>query len=203
MTSRARVGARLTLPRPRRRCAGSARQHWSKWSALRSRRGQRKLRRARAAAEPSGGPRRWEFGGSEPWDVPVRHNSVDDAAMAGPAEVPTGTVRHHRRRGRQMAEPPQTRPVRTGLAWPASCSCGLPGVDWQWRPQPPRQRPRVRSLPARRHGHGQAPGPRHPPSRPDRVLPPSKMTIGVSPRQCASPGRSPPVCEWDCLTSHR
>ena len=38
--------------------------------ALRSRRGERELRRAGAAGEPTGGSRPWEFGDSEPWDVP-------------------------------------------------------------------------------------------------------------------------------------
>ncbi|MBV9164085.1 MAG: VWA domain-containing protein [Pseudonocardiales bacterium] len=38
--------------------------------SLRSRRGERELRRAGAAGEPSGGTRAWEFGDSEPWDVP-------------------------------------------------------------------------------------------------------------------------------------
>ncbi|MDQ4092649.1 MAG: VWA domain-containing protein [Actinomycetota bacterium] len=37
--------------------------------ALRSRRGERELRRAGAAGEPTGGTRPWEFGDSEPWDV--------------------------------------------------------------------------------------------------------------------------------------
>lgn len=38
--------------------------------ALRSRRGERDLRRAGAAGEPTGAARQWEFGDSEPWDVP-------------------------------------------------------------------------------------------------------------------------------------
>ncbi len=38
--------------------------------ALRSRRGERELRRAGAAGEASGATRAWEFGDSEPWDVP-------------------------------------------------------------------------------------------------------------------------------------
>lgn len=38
--------------------------------ALRSRRGERDLRRAGAAGEPTGASRQWEFGDSEPWDVP-------------------------------------------------------------------------------------------------------------------------------------
>lgn len=37
---------------------------------LRGRRGERELRRAGAAGEPTGATRRWEFGDSEPWDVP-------------------------------------------------------------------------------------------------------------------------------------
>ncbi|MGH3550345.1 MAG: vWA domain-containing protein [Pseudonocardiaceae bacterium] len=39
-------------------------------NALRSRRGERDLRRAGAAGEPTGASRQWEFGDSEPWDVP-------------------------------------------------------------------------------------------------------------------------------------
>ncbi len=38
--------------------------------ALRSRRGEREQRRAGAAGEPTGATREWEFGASEPWDVP-------------------------------------------------------------------------------------------------------------------------------------
>ncbi len=38
--------------------------------ALRSRRGERELRRAGSTGEPSGGARPWEFGDAEPWDVP-------------------------------------------------------------------------------------------------------------------------------------
>ncbi|MGH3722098.1 MAG: hypothetical protein ACRDRI_25305 [Pseudonocardiaceae bacterium] len=38
--------------------------------ALRGRHGEREVRRAGAAGEPSGGTRAWEFGDSEPWDVP-------------------------------------------------------------------------------------------------------------------------------------
>ncbi len=38
--------------------------------ALRSRRGERDLRRAGAAGEPTGAARQWEFGDSAPWDVP-------------------------------------------------------------------------------------------------------------------------------------
>jgi uncharacterized protein with von Willebrand factor type A (vWA) domain len=38
--------------------------------ALRGRRGERELRRAGAVGEPSGATRPWEFGDSEPWDVP-------------------------------------------------------------------------------------------------------------------------------------
>ncbi len=37
---------------------------------LRGRRGERDLRRAGAAGEPTGASRQWEFGDSEPWDVP-------------------------------------------------------------------------------------------------------------------------------------
>jgi uncharacterized protein with von Willebrand factor type A (vWA) domain len=56
--------------------------------SLRSRRGERELRRAGAAGEPSGGTRPWEFGDSEPWDVPrtVRNGVLRRAATrsAGP-----------------------------------------------------------------------------------------------------------------------
>ena len=37
---------------------------------LRGRRGERELRRAGAAGEPTGATRPWEFGDSQPWDVP-------------------------------------------------------------------------------------------------------------------------------------
>ncbi len=52
---------------------------------LRSRRGERDLRRAGAAGEPSGGARPWEFGDSEPWDVPrtVRNSVLRKAAARG------------------------------------------------------------------------------------------------------------------------
>jgi uncharacterized protein with von Willebrand factor type A (vWA) domain len=52
---------------------------------LRSRRGERELRRAGAAGEPSGGTRPWEFGDSEPWDVPrtVRNSVLRRAAARG------------------------------------------------------------------------------------------------------------------------
>ncbi len=51
---------------------------------LRSRRGERDLRRAGAAGEPSGGTRPWEFGDSEPWDVSrtVRNSVLRRAAGA-------------------------------------------------------------------------------------------------------------------------
>ncbi len=56
--------------------------------AMRSRRGERELRRAGAAGEPTGGTRAWEFGDSEPWDVPrtVRNAVLRRAApgSAGP-----------------------------------------------------------------------------------------------------------------------
>ncbi|MGB6163072.1 MAG: VWA domain-containing protein [Pseudonocardiaceae bacterium] len=54
--------------------------------ALRARRGARELRRAGAAGEPSGGTRAWEFGDSEPWDVPrtVRNAVLRRAASEGP-----------------------------------------------------------------------------------------------------------------------
>jgi uncharacterized protein with von Willebrand factor type A (vWA) domain len=50
--------------------------------ALRSRRGERDLRRAGAAGEPTGASRPWEFGASEPWDVPrtVRNAVLRNAA---------------------------------------------------------------------------------------------------------------------------
>jgi uncharacterized protein with von Willebrand factor type A (vWA) domain len=55
---------------------------------LRSRRGERELRRAGAAGEPTGGTRPWQFGDSEPWDVPrtVRNSVLRRAATdsAGP-----------------------------------------------------------------------------------------------------------------------
>ncbi|MGQ0773517.1 MAG: vWA domain-containing protein [Pseudonocardiales bacterium] len=54
---------------------------------LRPRRGERELRRAGAAGEPTGGTRAWEFGDSEPWDVPrtVRNAVLRKAAQgSGP-----------------------------------------------------------------------------------------------------------------------
>ncbi len=50
--------------------------------ALRSRRGEREQRRAGAAGEPTGATRPWEFGASEPWDVPrtVRNAVLRNAA---------------------------------------------------------------------------------------------------------------------------
>ncbi len=54
---------------------------------LRARRGERELRRAGAAGEPTGGTRPWEFGDSEPWDVPrtVRNAVLRKAAQcSGP-----------------------------------------------------------------------------------------------------------------------
>jgi uncharacterized protein with von Willebrand factor type A (vWA) domain len=50
--------------------------------ALRSRRGERELRRAGAAGEPTGGTRPWAFGDSEPWDVPrtVRNSALRHAS---------------------------------------------------------------------------------------------------------------------------
>ena len=54
--------------------------------ALRGRHGQRELRRAGAAGEPSGGTRPWEFGDSEPWDVPrTVRNTVLRRAASGRA----------------------------------------------------------------------------------------------------------------------
>jgi uncharacterized protein with von Willebrand factor type A (vWA) domain len=53
---------------------------------LRSRRGERELRRAGAAGEPTGGTRPWAFGDSEPWDVPrTVRNSVLRHASTGSA----------------------------------------------------------------------------------------------------------------------
>ncbi|MBV8994798.1 MAG: VWA domain-containing protein [Pseudonocardiales bacterium] len=53
---------------------------------LRSRRGERELRRAGAAGEPTGGARPWQFGDSEPWDVPrTVRNSVLRRAATGSA----------------------------------------------------------------------------------------------------------------------
>jgi uncharacterized protein with von Willebrand factor type A (vWA) domain len=52
--------------------------------SLRSRRGERELRRAGAAGEPSGGTRAWEFGDSEPWDVSrTVRNAVRRRAASG------------------------------------------------------------------------------------------------------------------------
>jgi uncharacterized protein with von Willebrand factor type A (vWA) domain len=54
---------------------------------LRSRRGERDVHRAGAAGEPSGGSRPWEFGDSEPWDVPrTLRNSVLRRAATRSAE---------------------------------------------------------------------------------------------------------------------
>ncbi|MDQ3825696.1 MAG: VWA domain-containing protein [Actinomycetota bacterium] len=49
---------------------------------LRNRRGERELRRAGGAGEPGGGSRPWQFGDSEPWDVPrtVRNSVLRRAA---------------------------------------------------------------------------------------------------------------------------
>ncbi|MGH3898210.1 MAG: hypothetical protein ACRDTA_08125 [Pseudonocardiaceae bacterium] len=59
--------------------------------ALRSRRGERELHRAGAAGEPTGGSRPWEFGDSEPWDVPrTVRNAVLRRAHSGQAA--TGTA---------------------------------------------------------------------------------------------------------------
>src|SRR5918998_1562242 len=55
--------------------------------ALRSRRGERELRPAGAAGEPTGGARAWEFGDSEPWDVSrTVRNSVLRQAATGSAD---------------------------------------------------------------------------------------------------------------------
>jgi uncharacterized protein with von Willebrand factor type A (vWA) domain len=53
--------------------------------ALRSRRGERDMRRAGAAGEPTGASRLWEFGDSQPWDVPrtVRNAVLRRAGRQG------------------------------------------------------------------------------------------------------------------------
>ena len=52
---------------------------------LRSRRGERELRRAGTAGESNGGSRPWEFGDAEPWDVPrtVRNSVLRRSAAQG------------------------------------------------------------------------------------------------------------------------
>jgi uncharacterized protein with von Willebrand factor type A (vWA) domain len=52
--------------------------------ALRGRRGEREQRRAGAAGEPTGATRPWEFGASEPWDVPrtVRNAVLRNASSS-------------------------------------------------------------------------------------------------------------------------
>ncbi len=51
-----------------------------------SRTGARETRRAGAAGEPTGASRAWEFGDSEPWDVPrTLNNAVLRSSGAGPA----------------------------------------------------------------------------------------------------------------------
>jgi uncharacterized protein with von Willebrand factor type A (vWA) domain len=59
--------------------------------ALRSQRGERDLRRAGAAGEPSGGTRPWAFGDAEPWDVPrtVRNSVLRRATARRPAPLLT------------------------------------------------------------------------------------------------------------------
>lgn len=59
---------------------------------LRSRRGERELRRSGAAGEPSGDSRPWQFGDSEPWDVPrtVRNSVLRRSATC--SEAPLLTV---------------------------------------------------------------------------------------------------------------
>ncbi|MGH4015681.1 MAG: hypothetical protein ACRDSL_17510 [Pseudonocardiaceae bacterium] len=53
--------------------------------ALRGRHGERELRRAGAAGEPTGGSRPWEFGDAEPWEVPrtVRNSVLRRAEHGG------------------------------------------------------------------------------------------------------------------------
>ncbi|MGH3885600.1 MAG: hypothetical protein ACRDSZ_03350, partial [Pseudonocardiaceae bacterium] len=62
--------------------------------ALRSRRGERDLRRAGAAGEPTGGTRAWEFGDSEPWDVPrtVRNAVLRRASLRRTPAGSTGPL---------------------------------------------------------------------------------------------------------------
>jgi uncharacterized protein with von Willebrand factor type A (vWA) domain len=58
---------------------------------LRSRRGERDLRRTGTAGEPSGGTHPWEFGDAEPWDVArtVRNSILRKAATRSPAPLLT------------------------------------------------------------------------------------------------------------------
>ena len=58
---------------------------------MRSRHGERELRRAGAAGEPTGGTRPWQFGDSEPWDVPrtVRNSVLRRAATGSPGPLLT------------------------------------------------------------------------------------------------------------------
>lgn len=62
--------------------------------ALRGRRGERELRRAGAAGENTGGTRPWEFGDSEPWDVPrtVRNAVLRRAERGSGSQGPLLTV---------------------------------------------------------------------------------------------------------------
>ena len=106
---RARAGAaRQRLPAPRhrrrppalarRRCASSASRCCATWpSGCSGRQGQRDLRQAGAAGEPSGATREWAFGDTEPWDVTrtVTNAVLRDAAEGGSTgsaerEVETG-----------------------------------------------------------------------------------------------------------------
>ncbi|MGH3871482.1 MAG: vWA domain-containing protein [Pseudonocardiaceae bacterium] len=57
--------------------------------ALRGRRGERELHRAGAAGEPTGGTRPWQFGDSEPWDVP---RTVRNAVLRRAAEGSAGPL---------------------------------------------------------------------------------------------------------------
>ncbi|MGH3787578.1 MAG: hypothetical protein ACRDRG_13740 [Pseudonocardiaceae bacterium] len=65
---RAPDGALRLSPKAMRRLGSQALADVA--DALRSRRGERELRRSGAAGEPSGGTRPWEFGDAKPWDVP-------------------------------------------------------------------------------------------------------------------------------------
>ncbi|MGH3671209.1 MAG: hypothetical protein ACRDSH_11320 [Pseudonocardiaceae bacterium] len=82
---RAPDGSLRLSPRAMRRLGSRALAEVA--DALRSRRGERELRRAGAAGEPTGGTRPWAFGDSEPWDVPrtmrnsaLRHASTGNAS---------------------------------------------------------------------------------------------------------------------------
>lgn len=77
---RAPDGSLRLSPRAMRRLGSQALAEVA--DALSSRRGERELRRAGAAGEPTGGTRSWAFGDSEPWDVPrtVRNSALRHAS---------------------------------------------------------------------------------------------------------------------------